>query len=152
MFGKLWPDECFAIPHDRRGVLSMANKGPNTNGSQFFILFDDRKRVNNLFRNFEWVRKHKILRSCAKNLTECGSVNTYLKIFQKSTPCHEIKITFIWKQNVIGIRSHLNGNHVAFGQVINGFDVLDKIEECGDSTRQVGLPTKTIKIINSGTL
>lgn len=53
MFGKLWPDECFAIPHDRRGVLSMANKGPNTNGSQFFILFDDRKRVNILFLNLE---------------------------------------------------------------------------------------------------
>ena len=64
----------------------------------------------------------------------------------------KLKLTSIWQQNVIGIRSHLNGNHVAFGQVINGFDVLDKIEECGDSTRQVGLPTKTIKIINSGTL
>ena len=46
MFGKLWPDESFAISHDRRGVLSMANKGPNTNGSQFFITFENRKQVD----------------------------------------------------------------------------------------------------------
>lgn len=52
--------------HDKRGVLSMANKGPNTNRSQFFILY--------------------------------------------------------------GAQPHLNNHHTVFGRVLDGWDVLDKIE------------------------
>merc|ERR1712228_682686 len=69
IYGTMWPDENFAISHDKRGILSMANKGPDTNGSQFFITFDKSEK--------------------------------------------------------------LNGVHVAFGEVVSGFDVLDKIEEMG---------------------
>ncbi|KAM8792293.1 putative inactive peptidyl-prolyl cis-trans isomerase-like 6 isoform 1-T1 [Rhynchonycteris naso] len=37
IYGPTFEDESFSIPHNKRGVLGMVNKGRHTNGSQFYI-------------------------------------------------------------------------------------------------------------------
>lgn len=87
IFGDKFDDENFKLKHTRQGILSMANAGPNTNGSQFFI--------------------------CTV-----------------PTP---------W----------LDGRHVVFGRVLDGMDVLSKVEAVGSSS---GTPQKKVIIAESGEL
>ena len=70
--------------HDKPGILSMANAGPGTDGSQFFLTF-------------------------------------------VPTP-------------------HLNGRHTVFGEVVEGQDVLKKLEASGSPS---GKTTEELKIVKA---
>ncbi|MEV7189281.1 peptidylprolyl isomerase [Kitasatospora sp. NPDC093102] len=85
IYGEKFADENFQLKHDRPGLLSMANAGRNTNGSQFFIT----------------------------------------------------TIVTDW----------LDGKHVVFGEVVEGMDLVKKIEGLGS---QSGRTSAKIAIAKSG--
>lgn len=48
-------DESFAVLHNKRGILGMANKGPHTNGSQFYITLQPTPWMDRTFVAFGFV-------------------------------------------------------------------------------------------------
>lgn len=88
IYGDKFPDENFKLKHTKKGLLSMANAGKDTNGSQFFI--------------------------------------------------------------TTVVTSWLDGRHVVFGEVLEGYDVVEKIEQ--GPTKPGDKPVKEIKIAKSGEL
>ena len=47
IYGDFFADEQYWIPHTHKGMLSMANRGPNTNGSSFFVCFGAAHHLDN---------------------------------------------------------------------------------------------------------
>jgi peptidyl-prolyl isomerase D len=89
IYGSKFPDENFALKHDRPFLLSMANAGPGTNGSQFFVTtvptpwLDSKHVVFGEVVNGQEVIKAIESTSTARNdapvqkveITDCGEVN-----------------------------------------------------------------------------
>jgi len=54
IWGQKFADELReSLKHSARGVVSMANSGPNTNASQFFITYAKHPHLNGELRNFQ---------------------------------------------------------------------------------------------------
>jgi peptidyl-prolyl cis-trans isomerase-like 3 len=54
------------LKHNARGIVSMANKGAGTNGSQFFVLFDKAPHLDGLNTVFGKLLGDDSLRTLAK--------------------------------------------------------------------------------------
>ena len=89
IYGRTFPDENFIHKHTGKGILSMANAGPNTNGSQFFLCFAPFPHLDGMHTVFGQVSEGlEILDEMEKVGSRSGDVRVPVFI----SDCGEIKI------------------------------------------------------------
>merc|ERR1719391_355774 len=81
IYGEKFADENFQLKHEGPGILSMANCGPNTNGSQFFLCTAETKWLNGKHCVFGSVTKGMdVVRAIEKVGSEGGQVKANCKV------------------------------------------------------------------------
>lgn len=76
IYGEKFEDENFDIKHTGSGILSMANAGPNTNGSQFFICCTDCPHLDKKHVVFGKVVKGLMIVKILENVDKDGEKPT----------------------------------------------------------------------------
>ena len=89
IYGRTFPDENFNRKHTGPGILSMANAGPNTNGSQFFLCFDAFPHLDGKHTVFGMVADGLPILQDMEKVGSRGGVTTEPVII---TDCGEIKL------------------------------------------------------------
>lgn len=81
IYGRYYEDENFKLKHDDIGILSCANSGPNTNGSQFFITLDKQPHLDGKHVVFgKMIKGYEIIKRIERYGTEEGRPKKRIKI------------------------------------------------------------------------